>query len=205
MKRVYLDNSATTAVDVEVLEAMLPYFYEEFGNASSVHTVGQRAKAAVEKARAQVAELIGARPREIVFTSGGTESDNLAVKGAAEALGRYGRHIITSAIEHPAVLNTCKELEDRGFEVTYLPVTGEGIIDLQQLQEALRQDTILITVMLANNEIGTINPIAAIGKICKEKGVLLILYVKYRQYLLFERRTYTRQDLVSCQCFKAIY
>jgi cysteine desulfurase len=168
MKRIYLDNSATTSVDVDVLEAMLPYFYEDFGNASSVHSVGQRAKAALEKARSHVAQLIGAKPRDIAFTSGGTESDNLAIKGAAEALSRHGRHIITSVIEHPAVLNTCKELEQRGFEVTYLPVTEQGIIEVERLKEALRPDTILITVMLANNEIGTLQPIAEIGQLVKQ-------------------------------------
>lgn len=165
MKRIYLDNSATTPVDPEVLEAMWPYFSEDFGNASSVHLFGQKAKAAVEQARAQVAQLIGAEPREIVFTSGGTESDNLAIKGAAEALKDYGRHIITSNIEHPAVLSTCRALEKRGFDVTYLPVSDLGIIDPNDLQAALRDDTILITIMAANNEIGTRQPIQEIGRL----------------------------------------
>lgn len=167
MKRIYLDNSATTPVDPDVLEAMWPYFSQEFGNASSVHWFGQKAKAAVERARVQVAQLIGADPREIVFTSGGTESDNLAIKGAAEALKDSGRHIITSAIEHPAVLNTCRALEQQGFEVTYLPVSALGIMDLDDLQAALRRDTILITIMAANNEIGTLQPIREIGRLVR--------------------------------------
>jgi len=168
MKKIYLDNSATTPVDPEVLEVMWPYFANEFGNASSVHLFGQGAKAAVEQARAQVAQLIGADPREIVFTSGGTESDNLAVKGAAEALSRYGRHIITSNIEHPAVLSTCRALEKRGFAVTYLPVSEWGIIDLDDLEASLRDDTILITIMTANNEIGTLQPIREIGHLVQK-------------------------------------
>jgi cysteine desulfurase len=165
MRQIYLDNSATTPVDPEVLEAMWPYFSDDFGNASSVHLFGQKAKAAVEHARVQVARLIGAEPREIVFTSGGTESDNLAVKGAAEALQDYGRHIITSNIEHPAVLSTCRALEKRGFDVTYLPVSDLGTIELDDLQAALRDDTILITIMAANNEIGTTQPIPEIGRL----------------------------------------
>lgn len=164
MKRIYLDNSATTAVDPPVLEAMIPYFVEDFGNASSVHMFGQKAKAAVETARMQVAELIGADPREIVFTSGGTEADNLAVKGAAWALADHGRHIITSKIEHPAVYSCCQQLEKHGFEVTYLPVDEAGLIQLDNVARALRDDTILISVMAANNEIGTLQPIAEIGQ-----------------------------------------
>ncbi len=168
MERIYLDNSATTAVDAEVLKAMWPYFAEDFGNASSVHLFGQKAKTAVEAARIQVAQLIGADPREIVFTSGGTESDNLALKGAAEALQSCGRHIITSNIEHPAVLTTCQELEKRGFDVSYLPVSELGVIDLDDLRAALREDTILVTIMMANNEIGTIQPIGEIGEIIRD-------------------------------------
>ncbi|RMG56515.1 MAG: cysteine desulfurase NifS [Acidobacteria bacterium] len=168
MKRIYLDNSATTAVDPEVLEAMWPYFSEEFGNASSVHTVGQKARAAVEAARARVAELIGAQPGEIVFTSGGTESDNLAIKGVAEALSDQGRHIITSAIEHPAVLRTCRALEKRGFRVTFLPVSGGGLVEVTDLEAALREDTILVSIMMANNEIGTRQPIEEIGRLIRD-------------------------------------
>jgi cysteine desulfurase len=168
MNRIYLDNSATTPVDPEVLEAMCPFFIEDFGNASSVHIFGQRAKAAVEQARAQIAQLVGAEPQEMVFTSGGTESDNLAIKGSAEALRCYGRHIITSTIEHPAVLSTCRELERRGFDVTYLPVSESGIIRVDDLEAALRQDTILITIMAANNEIGTIQPLQQIGLLVQQ-------------------------------------
>jgi cysteine desulfurase len=165
VKRIYFDNSATTPVDPQVVEAMIPYFVEDFGNASSVHLFGQKAKTAVETARSQVAELIGADPREIVFTSGGTEADNLAVKGAAEALREYGRHIITSNIEHPAVLNSCQELEKHGFDVTYLRVDESGLVRMDDLRQALRDDTILITVMAANNEIGTLQPIREIGQL----------------------------------------
>lgn len=164
LRRVYLDNSATTPLDAAVYEAMQPYWMEEFGNASSIHTFGQRARAAVETARATVAELINATPPEIVFTSGGTEADNLAIKGIAEAHRDRGRHIITSQIEHPAVLESCRALERRGFEVTYLPVTAEGLVRLEDVASAIRPDTILITIMLANNEIGTIQPIREIGE-----------------------------------------
>jgi cysteine desulfurase len=161
--RVYLDNSATTPVDNEVFEAMLPYLREEFGNASSIHYFGQRARAAVEKARHQVAELINARPAEIVFTSGGTESNNLAIRGLVEANSQHGKHIITSQIEHPSVKEVCMDLESRGYEVSYLPVYEDGIVRLEDLKASLRDDTILVTIMTANNEIGTIQPIQEIG------------------------------------------
>lgn len=163
LKRVYLDNSATTPVDKEVLEAMIPYLCEEFGNASSIHFFGQRARAAVDRARHQVAELINARPIEIVFTSGGTESNNLAIRGLVQANQQHGKHIITSQIEHPAVKEVCIDLESRGYEVTYLPVQKDGIIRLEDLKEAIREDTILVTIMTANNEIGTIQPVEEIG------------------------------------------
>jgi cysteine desulfurase len=168
-KRIYLDNSATTRVDDEVVAAMLPYFTEQFGNASSTHQWGQRAKQAIEDARAQVALLLGAQPTEITFLSGGTESDNLAIKGIAEAHRSSGRHIITSRIEHPAVLASCANLEKQDFNVTYLPVYGEGIVRLEDLRAALTSETILITVMLANNELGTIQPVAEIGRLVKER------------------------------------
>src|SRR5436190_5040193 len=167
-RRVYLDNSATTPVDSRVLDAMLPYLRENFGNASSIHYFGQRARAAVDKARHQVASLINARPNEIVFTSGGTESDNLAVRGLAEANDRYGRHIVISAIEHPAVKNVCEELEKDGYEIASLPVYDDGIVRLDDLKSAVRQDTLLVSIMMANNEIGTIQPVAEIGKFAKE-------------------------------------
>jgi len=161
--KVYLDNSATTAVAPEVIDAMLPYFSEEMGNAQSVHSFGQRAKAAVEEARRQVAELINAAPAEIVFVSGGTEADNLAVRGIAEAQRDSGRHIITTKIEHPAVLATCEALERSGFRITYLPVSSRGLIDIEDVRDAIGDDTILISVMLANNETGTIQPIEEIA------------------------------------------
>lgn len=171
MKRIYMDHSATTPTDLLVVEAMLPYFTDKFGNASSLHSFGQEAAEALEQSRKQVADLIGAKPGEIIFTSGGTESDNLAIKGIAYQNSGRGKHIITSTIEHPAVLNTCAYLEKDGFEVTYVPVDGDGILDIAELENAIRDDTILITVMHANNEIGTIQPISDISKISKEKGI----------------------------------
>jgi len=181
MQRIYLDHNATTAVDPAVLDAMLPYFSSDFGNASSIHTFGQRARAAVETAREQVATLLNARPQEIVFTSGGTESDNHAIFGVAQALlpalsevegpVRPGTHIITTTIEHEAVLNACQALEKQGLAVTYLPVNREGLINLDDLRRALRPETVLITVMHANNELGTIQPLADIGQIAAEADV----------------------------------
>ena len=173
MRRIYLDYNATTPVDPAVLDAMLPYFSAEFANASSIHTFGQRARAAVETAREQVAALINARPQEIVFTSGGTESDNHAIFGVAQALlpVRPGTHIVTSAIEHEAVLNACQALEQQGVSVTYLPVGGDGLIDLDELRRALRPETLLITIMHANNELGAIQPLAEIGRIAAEADV----------------------------------
>jgi len=173
MQRIYLDHNATTAVDPLVLDAMLPYFSSDFGNASSIHTFGQRARAAVENAREQIAALLNARPQEIVFTSGGTESDNHAIFGVAQALlpVRPGTHIITTTIEHEAVLNACQALEKLAFSVSYLPVNREGVIDLDELRRALRPETSLITVMHANNELGTIQPLAEIGQIAAEADV----------------------------------
>jgi cysteine desulfurase len=168
-RRVYLDNSATTPVDKEVFEAMLPFLTEKFGNASSIHFFGQEARAAVDRARHQVAELINARPAEIVFTSGGTESNNLAVRGLIEANHKYGKHIITSEIEHSAVKEVCLDLEKRGYEVTYLPVYEDGIVRLEDIRRSVREDTILISVMTANNEIGTIQPVEDIGRFVRER------------------------------------
>jgi len=168
-RRVYLDNSATTPIDREVFEAMVPFLTEKFGNASSIHFFGQEARAAVDKARHQVAELINARPAEIVFTSGGTEANNLAIRGLVEANEHYGKHIITSEIEHSAVKEVCLDLEKRGFEVTYLPVYEDGIVRLEDVRSALREDTILITIMTANNEIGTIQPVEEIGRLVRER------------------------------------
>jgi len=170
---IYLDYHATTPVDERVLEAMLPYFREHFGNAASRnHSYGWVAEEAVEKARKQVAALINASPKEIVFTSGATESNNLAIKGAAEMYAEKGNHIITAATEHKSVLDTCKRLEKRGFRVTYLPVRPDGLIDLDQLRDSITDKTILVSIMYGNNEIGTVQDIRDIGQICHEKGVL---------------------------------
>jgi cysteine desulfurase len=171
MNRVYLDFNATTPVEPAVLDAILPYFSGEFANAASIHTPGQKARAAVESAREQVAAFIGARPQEIVFTSGGTESDNHALFGIVEAAGGREKHVITSAIEHEAVLNACQALEKQGVRVTYLPTNREGLIDLENLRRAIRPETILITVMHANNELGTVQPLEEIGRIAKEADV----------------------------------
>jgi len=170
---IYFDNHATTPVDPRVLEAMLPYFGDKFGNAASRnHSFGWAGEEAVENARGQVASLIGATPKEIIFTSGATESDNLMIKGVAEMYREKGNHIITQAIEHKAVLDTCKRLEKYGYEVTYLPVKKDGRVDPEDVRKAIKPTTILITVMYANNEIGIINPIQEIGKIAKEHGII---------------------------------
>lgn len=169
---IYLDNHATTRVDPRVVEAMLPYLTEIYGNAGSRnHAFGWAAQEAVERAREQVADLIGADPKEIVFTSGATESDNIAVLGVARFYKDKGKHIVTTNIEHKAVLDTCHALEKEGFEVTYLPVNTEGLVTAQQVREAIRPDTTLVSIMWANNEIGVVQPIAEIGGVCREKGV----------------------------------
>jgi len=172
--RIYMDNHATTPMDERVLDAMLPYFREKFGNAGSRnHAFGWEAEAAVDHAREQVAALVGAKPKEIIFTSGATESDNLAIKGVVEFYREKGNHIITAPTEHKAILDTCKALERKGLaEVTYLPVDATGLIDLDDLRKAITDKTILISIMHANNEIGTIQPMHEIGKIAKERGVL---------------------------------
>lgn len=171
---IYMDNHATTPVDPRVLEAMLPYFTEKFGNAASRnHSFGWESEAAVDEAREQIARLIhAASPKEIVFTSGATESDNLAIKGVAEFHGQKGNHIVTCVTEHKAVLDSCKFLEKHGYPVTYLPVNSRGLVDVQRLTDAITDKTILISIMGANNEIGTIQPITEIGRVAKEKGVL---------------------------------
>src|SRR5246127_5609728 len=180
MNRVYLDHNATTAAEPEVLDAMLPYLSGEYGNAASIHTFGQRARAAVETAREQVASLIGARPQEIVFTSGGTEADNHAIFGVAQPFlavlraaggAAASKHVITTAIEHEAVLNTCQALERQGVAVTYLPVNREGLVSVEALRRAIRKETVLISVMHANNELGTVQPLEEIGCIAADADV----------------------------------
>jgi cysteine desulfurase len=171
MKRIYLDYAATTPTHPEVVKVMLPYFAEAFGNPSSIHYYGQEAKGAIEEARTEVANLIGARSEEIIFTSGGTEADNFALKGVAFANENRGNHIITTSIEHPAVMETARFLERRGFKVTYLPVDRYGLVDPDDVRKAITSKTVLISVMHANNEVGTIEPIAEIGKITQETGI----------------------------------
>ncbi len=170
--KIYMDNAATTPVRDEVFNAVLPYFKEFYGNASSVYSIAKESKKAMEKARGQVAKGIGAKPEEIYFTAGGSESDNMALRSIAESLGKKGKHIITTKIEHHAILHTCEYLEKHGYEVTYLPVDEFGKIKLEELEKSIRPDTILISIMFANNEIGTIQPIAEIGKLAHEKGIL---------------------------------
>lgn len=171
MKKVYLDHAATTPVRKEVIEAMLPYYKENFGNPSSVYSYGREARKAIEDSREKVAEILGADPKEIYFTSGGTESDNWAIKGVAYANREKGNHIITSAIEHHAVLHTCEFLEKQGFKVTYLPVDKYGIVNVEDLKKAVTDKTILVSIMHANNEIGSIQPIEEIGEFLKDKKI----------------------------------
>jgi len=169
---IYMDNAATTSVRPEVLEAMMPYFTQYFGNASSIHTFGRAARRALENARKQVAAALGCEPREVYFTAGGSESDNWAIRCAVEAKKSKGKHIITSAIEHHAVLHTCEYMEKQGYEVTYLPVDEFGRVSVESVKNAIRPDTVLITIMAANNEIGTLQPVAEIGALAKENGIL---------------------------------
>ena len=173
MKRIYLDHNATTPLHPEVLEAMLPYYKEAFGNPSTIHSFGQETRKATDEARETVANLIGASPEEIIFTSGGTEADNLALKGVPAALEKKGKHIITSSIEHHAVLSTLKYLEKRGYKVSFLPVDEHGWLDPGEVEEAITSQTVLISVMHANNEVGTIEPISEIGEIAQEAGIYL--------------------------------
>ncbi len=171
MRRIYLDNNATTPVEPAVFDAMLPFFSTDFGNASSIHSYGQRCRGAVEGARASVAALLGAKPAEIIFTSGGTEGDNAAIFGVVNAAPGEKKHVITSKIEHNAVLNVCQELQRRGVEVTYVPVSREGVVDPDDIHRALRPETVLISIMYANNELGTVQPIEEIGRIAAEADV----------------------------------
>ena len=172
MKRIYFDHNATTPITPEVLAAMLPYLTEEYGNASSIHSYGQNARGAVEQARSSVAALVGARAADIMFTSGGTESNNHAILGAVAAAPGKAKHVITSAIEHVAVLDPCRALAKSGIDLTVLPVDREGLVNPEDVRSAIRPETVLITLMLANNEIGTIEPIEEIGKIAAEKGIM---------------------------------
>ena len=171
MENVYFDNAATTKLDEVVLEKMMPYLRDYYGNASSIYKLGRESRKAVEESREKIAKVLNCKPNEIYFTAGGSESDNTAIKGIARANRKKGNHIITSKIEHPAVLETCKELEKEGFEVSYISVDENGILNLEELEKEIRPTTILITVMFANNEIGTIQPIEEIGKIAKERNI----------------------------------
>lgn len=168
----YFDHSATTPMRPEVLEAMTPYLLEQYGNPSSVHAAGRSARAAIDKARRQIAQELNAKPTELIFTSGGTESDNYAIFGAAEAAREKGRHLITTRFEHHAVLHAFEELEKQGYDVTYLDVPDTGVVSLAALQEAVREDTTLVSIMFGNNEVGTIQPIAAFGQFLRERGIL---------------------------------
>ena len=171
-KMIYLDHAATTSINEEVLKEMMPYLTNQYGNPSSIYSFGRKSKKAIEKAREQIAATINAKKSEIYFTSGGTEADNWAIKGIAGYYKKKGKHIITSSIEHHAVINSCKRLEGEGFEISYLPVDKDGKISIEDLKKSIRKDTILISIMMANNEIGTIEPIAEIGKIAREKGII---------------------------------
>lgn len=172
MENVYFDNAATTKLDDEVLSTMMPYLKDVYGNASAIYKLGKEARRAVEASRESIAKIINCKPNEIYFTAGGSESDNTAIKGIARAYKNKGNHIITSKIEHPAVMDSCKELEKEGFEVSYISVNDKGVIDIEELKKAIKPSTILISVMFANNEIGTIEPIAEIGKIAKEHKII---------------------------------
>ena len=172
MKRVYLDNNATTQMDPKVLEAMLPYFTETYANPSSMHRFGQESNRPVKEARNLISSLLGIEDNELVFTASGTESNNLAIRGVAKAYRRRGNHIITSSVEHPSVKNTCEALEKEGYEITYLPVDERGVVDLEVLESSIKRETILITVMHANNEVGTVQPIEEIAKIANENKIL---------------------------------
>jgi len=169
---IYLDNAATTRVDDSVLKSMIPYFSQSYGNASAIYNFGKINKDAISIARKQIADCINANPNEIYFTSCGSESDNLAIKGIAKAYRKLGRHIITSKIEHPAVIETCKSLEKEGFEITYLNVNKDGLVNLEELERSIKRDTILISIMYANNEVGTIQRIDEIGVIARKRNIV---------------------------------
>ena len=202
MDRIYLDYAATAPVLPEVLEAMIPFFVSCYGNPSGIHGTGREARKAVEQARRETAEVLGAESREILFTSGGSESDNLAIQGTAHALREKGKHLITSRIEHPAVLNTCRRLEEEGFRVTYLAPDRTGRISPESVREAMEPDTILVSIMTANNEIGTIQPAAEIGAVCREKGILFHTDAVQAVGLLPVRAERLNADLISLSAHK---
>ena len=200
--RIYLDYAATAPVLPEVLEAMLPFFSESYGNPSGIHGTGREARKAVEQARRQTARVLGAESGEILFTSGGSESDNLAIQGTAAALKEKGNHLITTRIEHPAVRNTCRWLEKQGYQVTWLPVDRFGEVDPEAVREAIRPETILVSVMTANNEIGTVEPVAEIGQICREKGVVFHTDAVQAAGSLPLRANEMKADLISLSAHK---
>ena len=202
MDRIYLDYAATAPVFPEVLDAMLPFFVLRYGNPSGIHGTGRDARKAVEQARRQVAEALGAESGEICFTSGGSESDNLAIQGTAFALRSKGSHIITTCIEHPAVLNTCRWLEKQGFQVTYLPVDARGVVSPDAVREAIRPETILVSIMAANNEIGTIEPVEEIGMICRERNVLFHTDAVQAVGMLSMQAKDVHADLISISAHK---
>ncbi len=202
MDRIYLDYAATAPVLPEVLEAMIPFFVSCYGNPSGIHGTGREARKAVEQARRETAEVLGAESREILFTSGGSESDNLAIQGTAHALREKGKHLITSRIEHPAVLNACRRLEEEGFRVTYLAPDRTGRISPESVREAMEPDTILVSIMTANNEIGTIQPAAEIGAVCREKGILFHTDAVQAVGLLPVRAERLNADLISLSAHK---
>jgi len=202
MDRIYLDYAATAPVLPEVLDAMLPFFISRFGNPSGIHETGRDTRKAVEQARREVAEALGAESREIIFTSGGSESDNLSVQGTAFALREKGNHIITSQIEHHAVLNTCRWLEKQGFRVTYLPVDSHGRVDPDSVRDAIENDTILVSIMTANNEIGTVEPVSEIGEICRGRGIVFHTDAVQAVGMIPTDVTEMHADLVSLSAHK---
>ena len=202
MDQIYLDYAATAPVLPEVLDAMLPFFVTQYGNPSGIHGPGRNARRAVEQARRQVAQVLGAESSEILFTSGGSESDNLAIKGTAFALRNKGNHLITSRIEHPAVLNTCRWLEKQGFDITYLPVDTCGMVSPDAVREAIRPETILVSIMTANNEIGTIEPVGKIGEICRRERILFHTDAVQAVGMIPVRAQDLNADLISISAHK---
>lgn len=202
MDQIYLDYAATAPVLPEVLDAMLPFFVTQYGNPSGIHGPGRNARRAVEQARRQVAQVLGAESSEILFTSGGSESDNLAIKGTAFALRNKGNHLITSRIEHPAVLNTCRWLEKQGFDITYLPVDTCGMVSPDAVREAIRPETILVSIMTANNEIGTLEPVGKIGEICRRERILFHTDAVQAVGMIPVRAQDLNADLISISAHK---